>query len=200
MNILRRLVVALGLASPVMGAAPHAAATARLSFEESWRRLQTLDLVDKAAPPFMRDRRPEYGDELLGLEFFRTDLADADLSGLTLPRTYFGRSDIRNTSFRNTDLSESNLCWNDFSDVDFSRSILADSDMRRSGFHRVTFAHADLRRADLRGSGFLKCSFVGANLAGAIVAEDEVAGLGLTAHQVGTLDRRSGDFPEPDGG
>ena len=54
----------------------------------------------------MAARAPRYDDEQLGVNFFRTQLADARLEGLTLSRTFFGRSEIRGVSFRGTDLSQ----------------------------------------------------------------------------------------------
>ncbi len=70
---------------------------------------------------------------------------------LTLPRTYFGRSQIGPVSFENTDISESTLCWNDFSDVDFTDADLSQCDMRASQFTGVTFVRTNLRYADLPG-------------------------------------------------
>ena len=61
-------------------------------------------------------------------------------SHLTIPRTFFGRSEIAHTSFANSDLSESTLCWNDFVDVDFTNACLAGADLRASNYERVRFA------------------------------------------------------------
>jgi len=71
----------------------------------------------------LSERAPRHDDEQLGVSFFRTRLADVTLDGLTLPRTFFGRSEIRGVSFPVTDLSESTANWNDFIDVDFSPPI-----------------------------------------------------------------------------
>ena len=56
----------------------------------------------------------------MGLSFFRTFVGNGELDSLTIPRTFFGRSEKRAISFKNTDLSESCLCWSDFIDVDFT--------------------------------------------------------------------------------
>jgi BTB/POZ domain-containing protein KCTD9 len=89
---------------------------ARLPYDLSCARLRELGLLahDDRAP--MPERLPRHDDEEpLGFNLFRTRLSDAlDLSDLSLPRTFFGRSEINQVSFRNTDLRESNLCWNDF--------------------------------------------------------------------------------------
>jgi len=68
------------------------------------------------------------------VEFFRTRVSDDKFENLTLPRTFFGRSEIRDMSFRGTDLSESTLCWNDFIAVDFSDCDLSNGDLRASLF------------------------------------------------------------------
>src|SRR5689334_22012247 len=91
----------------------------RASYEDSVRRLQKDYLGPGEIPP-MPKRMPRYDDERLGVAFFRTFVGEHDdLSNLTLPRTYFGRSEINDALFCNTDLTESSLCWNDFIDVDF---------------------------------------------------------------------------------
>jgi len=84
---------------------------------------------------------------MLGIQFFRTYVEDADLSNLTMPGTFFGRSEITRSSFRNTDLRSSTLCWNDFVAVDFSDACLADCDLRASTFDGCTFERADQRGA-----------------------------------------------------
>ena len=83
---------------------------ARLSYLESCRQLSALN--DKGEPPRIPDRLPHYDDdETWGINFFRELVRKRDLSNLTLPRTYFGRSQIEQVLFRNTDFTESNLCW-----------------------------------------------------------------------------------------
>ncbi len=142
-------------------------------------------------------------DEVLGLSFFRTRLAKGsriDLSNLSLPRTFFGRSEIRDVSFRNTDLSESNLRWNDLIDVDFSEASLGKGDLRASLYVRVVFANADLRGADLRYSTFEDCSFEGANMQGAVLAEDQRNAAPFSASQLLAIDWRNDHGPEPSGG
>ena len=149
----------------------------RLSYEESCRFLRQAgclgDVPDDALPP-LPERMPRHDDvEPLGVSFFRTLLADVKLENLTLPRTFFGRSEVRDVSFRNTDLAESNLCWNDFVRVDFRDARLALADLRTSVFTDVDFAGADLRRCDFRGSTIKRCDFTGASLEGAILTRSE---------------------------
>jgi len=88
-------------------------ATPRRTYHESIAYLRSAQILgaDESSPMPKQTPQPE-DDEPLGLSFFRTRLAKAsriDLSNLSLPRTFFGRSEIRDVSFRNTDLSESNL-------------------------------------------------------------------------------------------
>jgi len=149
----------------------------------------------------MPERMPRYDDEQLGVSFFRTFVGEHDdLSNLTLPRTYFGRSEINDALFCNTDLTESCFCWNDFIDVDFSDAVLARCDLRASSFTRVVFNRADLRGADLRRSSFDDCSFDGALLDRAILTRAQAELIELTDAQRQVIALTNGDGPEPDGG
>ncbi len=88
---------------------------------------------------------------LFGFELYpdlpREDVPEHSLENLILPRTYFGRSEIRSISFQNTDLIESTLCWNDFIKVNFTNTDLSGADLRASIFKRVAFVQANLRKA-----------------------------------------------------
>ena len=132
------------------GSRDDAAMAPRRSYADSCAYLLAEGWIEDLPP--LLDRRPRHDDDRPGLSFFRTLVERADLSNLTLPRTFIGRSEVRAVSFRNTDLSESTLCWNDFVDVDFR--------------------DADLREADLRGADFERCDVTGANLAGALLSPD----------------------------
>jgi hypothetical protein len=140
---------------------------ARLSYEESCKFLQRyyhLGMGANSAIPPMPEHRPDiYGGD--GVRFFRTwvgvgrpfglkplrpeddvGVAEHTLENLTLPRTFFGRSEISSISFQNTDLSESTLCWNDFIEVNFTDADLSESDLRASIYRRVTFLRAYIPR------------------------------------------------------
>src|SRR5260370_32620616 len=110
----------------------------RVPYSESRRVLESKELLETDERPPLPERPPRYDDEQLGVSFFRTRLADDALDGLTLPRTFFGRSEIRSVSFRGSDLSESTANWNDFIDVDFSSADLSRADFRASVFARVS--------------------------------------------------------------
>jgi uncharacterized protein YjbI with pentapeptide repeats len=150
----------------------------------------------------MPERLPQYDDsEPLGFSVFRVRLDDAlDLSDLTLPRTFFGRSEINRVLFRNTDLHESNLCWNDFNGTDFTRADLTGSDIRSSLFHKVLFINANLNGADLRGSSFLDCHFERAAMKGVLLTREQGAAMYLSETQRQSIDWRDESGPEPGGG
>jgi uncharacterized protein YjbI with pentapeptide repeats len=175
---------------------------ARLSYADSIHRLQDLGFLEPDEQPRMPVRLPQPEDEEpLGPRFFRTFVGEgADLSNLTIPRTFFGRSEIGNASFRNTDLSESNLCWNDFTDTDFTVATLARADLRSSIYTRVIFTRADLRGADMRRAEFEGCIFDGAIMKGVILTRRQGARLGLSHAQKDVIDWRDDDGPEPGGG
>jgi uncharacterized protein YjbI with pentapeptide repeats len=176
----------------------------RLTFEESCERLRSLGLLDEqvALPP----RMPQYDDEVLAVSFFRTFVGPDnegdtfDLANLTLPRTFFGRSEIRSTSFENSDLHESNLCWNDFVDVSFVRADLSRSDMRASIYERVRFNHAVLSFADLRRSTFDDCDFTDAIMVGAVLTRRQSGEVTLSSQQRAEIAWADDDGPEPSGG
>jgi BTB/POZ domain-containing protein KCTD9 len=121
---------------------------ASLSYDLSCARLRELHILGSDERPPLPERLPRHDDdEPLGFSVFRTRLDEGlDLSGLTLPRTFFGRSHIDRVLFRNCDLHESNLCWNDFVGTDFTCANLAGSDMRASLFHQVRFVNDQPQR------------------------------------------------------
>ncbi len=171
----------------------------RASYEESCRELQRLGWLKPGPIPPLPSKRPCYDDpEPLGVEFFRTRVSDDSFEGLTLPRTFFGRSEIRGMSFQGTDLSESTLCWNDFIEVDFSDCDLSNSDLRAALFEKVNFSGADLSQADLRRSQFQNCDFSGASLRGAKLTRSQRLPLSTSQQQEADWQRSEGE--EPGGG
>jgi uncharacterized protein YjbI with pentapeptide repeats len=171
-----------------------------MSYIESCRFLQNQGLLDAGDIPSMPTRAPRFDDEQLGVSFFRMRLADVELDGLTLPRTFFGRSEIRGGSFRRTDLSESTVNWNDFIDVDFGGADLSRADLRASVFERVSFRGAILRGADLRRAAFRKCDFADADLTGTKITRASAWLLRLSRDQRHTVDWQTDLGPEPEGG
>jgi uncharacterized protein YjbI with pentapeptide repeats len=150
----------------------------------------------------MPERVPKYDDdEPLGVNIFRTRLdGGIDLSDLSLPRTFFGRSEINRILFRNSDLHESNLCWNDFNGADFSGADLSGSDMRSSLFKNVLFLATNLNGTDLRRSAFIDCDFELAKMKGAVLTRQQGAMIHLSNMQITDVDWRDESGPEPDGG
>lgn len=172
----------------------------RKPYEESCRFLKDQQLLEGDTLPELPARAPRYDDEDLGVSFFRTELADARLEGLTLPRTFFGRSEIRGVSFKGTDLSQSTACWNDFVEVDLGGADLSGADLRASIFKRVSFRGALLRGADLRRASFTGCTFTDADLSGAKLTRSLSWFFRLSPAQRRTVDWQSDPGPEPDGG
>ena len=170
----------------------------RLSYEESCEKLKPGYISE--TPPLL-DRMPRFADEDLGLCFFKTLVGEGDdFSNLTIPRTFFGRSEINNASFRNTDLSQSCMCWNDFVDVDFTGADLNGADLRGSVYRNVQFNAANLQGADLRHSSFEDCDFQGADLTQAILSRSQKRSLVLTPGQCKLVDWHWRSGPEPAGG
>lgn len=172
----------------------------RLSYEDSCRALQEKQIIEPGDIPPLPQQRPRHDDEELGVSFFRTLLADSKMQDLTLPRTFFGRSEIRATSFRNTDLSESTANWNDFIDVDFSAADMSRSDFRGCAFERASFSGAKLAGVDFRHCGFTDCDFTNADVTGAKFTEQAGTLLRLSSEQRRMIDWQTSDGEEPDGG
>ena len=172
----------------------------RLTYEDSCVELQKQHLLDADNIPPLLHRPPRYDDEELGVEFFRTLLVDARLQRLTLPWTFFGRSEIRATSFKGSDLSGSVANWNDFIEVDFSDADLSGADLRANLFQQVRFAGASLVGADLRYCGFKQCDFANADLTDAKLTRKAGTALGLSPEQQCLIDWQNEDGEEPEGG
>src|SRR5262245_10595709 len=177
----------------------------RKSVEETWAHLEARGRRmprDPKGQPLVPAAMPNYDDDHPSFSFFRTRVHD-DWSGLSLPRTYFGRSLVEQASFAGTDLSESRMCWNDFDDCDFTGADLSGCDMRASIFRRCSFAGAVLRGADLRLSTFAGCDFAAADPSGA-VAESSGSGARLrdllSAEQLAAVSWVEVAGPEPPGG
>ncbi len=152
--------------------------------------------------PFIPPGMPNYNDDdERGFRFFRAIESDSRFSGLSLPRTYFGRSLLERTSFANTDLTESRMCWNDFEDCDFTGADLTGCDMRSSTFRRCKFVEAAMCGADLRGSKFEACEFRGADLSGVLIEGDDAEFADCLSEQQDLVVMWTPDSgPEPPGG
>ncbi|HVZ98920.1 MAG TPA: pentapeptide repeat-containing protein [Caulobacterales bacterium] len=174
---------------------------ARLSFENSVERLRAAGLVARDDTPQIPSRMPRADDEdLVGVRVFRMVVERGDCSGLVMPRSFFGRSEVNAVSFADSDLSESNLCWNDFIDVSFEGADLSRSDMRASLWTRVSFKGADLSGADLRRSFFEACDFSGARMQGVVLTDILEITSALSAAQIAAIAWADEEGPEPDGG
>lgn len=172
----------------------------RRSYADSCAHLQSTGLLDPGDIPPMPEHLPQYDDpEPLGVNFFQTRVT-GDLARLTLPRTFFGHSEISEASFRESDLTESNLCWCDFIDADFTQASLRGSDLRASNFERVRFTKCDLSAADLRQSAFTDCDFTDCILREAKMTREQAAELGLSKKQLAEIHWQPDDGEEPGGG
>jgi len=172
----------------------------RPSYEESIRLLRERGVLGPDDAPTLPPRMPLPEDDPVGLEYFRTAVRGEDLSGVSLPRAFFCRSEVAETSFRDSDLTESFMCWTDFVDVDFSSAVLVGADLRASSFERVSFANADLSCADLRQAVFAGCNFEGARLAGSRLTKAGTAALALSNDQRREVAWQTDEGPEPAGG
>lgn len=174
--------------------------TDRLSYEDSFRFLQREGWEKEGPVLPMPSAPPRYDDDVLGLSFFRTLVSEAKFDRLTLPRIYFGRSEISRSSFVGADLTESVANWNDFEDVDFSSADLTRLDFRGCMLRRIKFNDAILCEVDLRCCGFENCSFRGADMTRAKLTREAGASLDLSETQKQVIDWQEEDGPEPDGG
>lgn len=172
----------------------------RRTYAESCVELQRTGLLEPGRFPSVPDHQPRHDDSApLGVNFFRTRV-EGDLSRMTLPRTFIGRSEVCDASFCNSDLSESTLCWCDFSRVDFSDACLRASDLRASSLEQVSFVRCDLRGADLRRSCFKHCDFAESDMRGAKLTRNQMSQLALSPQQLAGVAWQVDDGDEPGGG
>jgi uncharacterized protein YjbI with pentapeptide repeats len=173
----------------------------RPSFEESIERLKALGIIGADETPRLPDQMPQADDEdPCGLSIYRMALEGRELDGLSLPRTFFGLSEISECTFRSADLSESNLCWNGFHNVDFSGADMTGCDLRASIYENVNFSGANLSQADLRQCDFVGCTFAGATLSGAKLTREAAEALDLSDSQRSSVDWQADEGDEPLGG
>ncbi len=159
-----------------------------------------MQVIDPGPIPSMPQRPPRHDDEILGMSFFRTMLAESRIEHMTLPRVFFCRSEIRATSFQGSDLSESTANWNDFVDIDFSEADISRSDFRGCNFERVRFNGAKLVGVDFRHCRFAKCDFNGADVSAAKFTRNTGLSLRLSSEQMQVVDWQTNDGEVPDGG
>lgn len=172
----------------------------RLPYNESCRQLQSQGHL-RAEIPALPSHRPQVGDDgSPGIRFFSTLLEECRLDNLTLPRTFFGRSEVVSVSFENTDLHESTLCWNDFNEVTFTDADLSDCDLRASIFRDTSFVRANLRNSDLRRSNFKECDFTDADMRGAKLTRKQGEQTHLSERQKAEVDWQESDGEQPPGG
>jgi BTB/POZ domain-containing protein KCTD9 len=173
----------------------------RRTYQDSCELLAEYGFIETGTIPPIPNHQPQYDDEEpLGVTFFRTSVGEADLDGLTLPRTYFAKSQVGPVSFKNTDLSESTLCWNDFDEVNFTDAELSRSDLRASNFTATAFVRANLRDADLRHASFEECDFTEADMLGAKLTYEQAENIRLSAKQREAIDWQNSDGDDPPGG
>lgn len=173
----------------------------RLSYPDSYVVLQKKKLMPVGAAPEMRFASPRHDDATTGggVRFIQAMVADVKLERLTLPRTFFGRSEFRAVSFKGTEFSESTANWNDFIQVNFSGADLSRSDFRGCLFDRVKFTGANLSGVDFRYCGFKQCHFTDADLTDAKLTQKAGAALKLSPEQQGVIDWQAEDGEEPQG-
>jgi uncharacterized protein YjbI with pentapeptide repeats len=172
----------------------------RLSYEESCAALQKRKMIGAGAIPALPDSQPRHDDAAgRGIRFVNTVLAHRRLENLTLPRTFFGRSEIRRMSFKGSDLSGATANWNDFVQVNFSGADFSGSDLRACLFERVRFVGASLAGVDFRYCGFKRCDFKDADLTDAKLTRKAGAALRLTPEQQSVIDWQAEDGIEPEG-
>jgi uncharacterized protein YjbI with pentapeptide repeats len=154
----------------------------RRSYHESFTVLnEAVEIVGEPRPVVTR---PPRADDLeFGPSIIRTLVEGADLSDLTLPGLYVGRSELRRVFLAGSDLRLSTFNWNDVSACSFYRCDLSGADLRACNFERCSFTQAELTQADMRHSTFRDCDFTGARLGGTLLLPSQRALLLLSTEQ-----------------
>lgn len=169
----------------------------RLGYQDSFDRAKKSQSLLGSPRPDVTER-PRHDDVQPGPSFFKAELIKTDLSELTLPGLFIGRSDLRGVNLSASDLRLSTLCWNEFILCDFRGATLLKSDLRASNFDRCTFKDAVLDGCDLRHATFEACDFSGASMKGALLTNGQRKKLPLTQDQVDVIDwvQLGGAFPD----
>jgi uncharacterized protein YjbI with pentapeptide repeats len=126
---------------------------------------ERLDLIGNPRPDVLTP--PRHDDEEPGPSIFRYIAEQEDLSDLTLPGLYIGRSSLIGISFARSNLRLSTFNWSDFTICDFSSCSLEGADLRGCVFRSCSFRDADMRGSDLRRTALRECDFTGAQMYGA---------------------------------
>jgi hypothetical protein len=170
----------------------------RRSYHESFAVLaEAVEIVGEPRPVVTR---PPRADDLeFGPSIFRTLVEGADLSDLTLPGLYVGRSELRRVFFAGSDLRLATFNWNDVAACSFYRCDLSGADLRACSFERCSFTQAELSQADLRHSSFKDCDFTGARLGGTLMLPNQRALMMLSPDQDSVI-AWSDETAEPTGG
>lgn len=171
--------------------------TKRRGYQESFDRAKSKESLQGRPKPEVQSP-PRHDADDPGPHYFKAELIKADLSGLTLPGLFAGRSDFRGVTFAGSDLHLSNLCWNEFLLCDFEGAVLSKSDLRASNFRKCRFKDADLAGCDLRHATFEECDFTGAGFKGATLTRGQQKKLPLSDEQKSQIDwvELGGAFPE----
>jgi len=140
------------------------------------------------------DDDDEYVSE--SLDYFRTACWGRHWNCLTLPRSYFAKTDLERCSFRNTDLSGSRIVVNDIVDCDFREADLTGACLA-SLFVECDFSAATLNGADLRRSTFIDCTFAGASMQGTKLLQEDREALPLSSLQFVDVEWSDDSGPEP---
>jgi len=170
----------------------------RRSYQESFAALaESVEIVGEPRP--VVSRPPRADDLEFGPSIFRTLVEGVDLSELTLPGLYVGRSELRGVFFAGSDLRLSTFNWSDISACSFYRCDLSGADLRGCSFEKCSFTQADLSQTDLRHSNFKDCDFTGARLQAALLLPYQRPLLLLSAEQDAVV-AWSDESAEPSGG
>lgn len=161
----------------------------RLDYRSTWGMLQAFGLVAGDAPPQPTRRSAEVpAGPADNAVFWRLDLHDRNLSGLTLAGWLVGRSRADVTLFQDTDFSGAAILYCEFDGCDFRGGLFRDADLRGSSFEGCRFDGADLSGADLRGASFGRgCTFDGASLKGARALESQRGDLAVSPAQAASV-------------
>jgi hypothetical protein len=172
----------------------------RLSLEKTWAYLKLAEHEppeDKRGRPIIPKRSAGSYNSGPCLGFYRTRVYAEDFHNLTMPRTFFARTELERVLFRGSDLSASFMCWDDWLDCDFTEADLSGADMRASLYINCTFAHANLTGADLRSSSFVDCAFTNAQMQGSKMTKAQAADMLLSDAQRAEIVWKRTDGPAP---
>ncbi|WP_228841632.1 MULTISPECIES: pentapeptide repeat-containing protein [unclassified Haloarcula] len=121
--------------------------------------------------------------ELIGADFTRSNLRDANFSSSDLSHSSFREADLSNANLSHTSLVEVKL-----TNADLSSADLSDADLKGANLTDAKLANADLTNANLKGSVMDGANISGAKLDQTDLRDVDLSGVNVASAKLNNID------------